>query len=67
MRSFTIHFSSVKIHSDHPTEAGMDPLAVNCLPRSQDLTRIKDWVNFTIAKELTEYHPDLKRFSGCTK
>ena len=47
--------------------SGMDPLAVNCLPREEDLARIKNWSRYAIAKELTEYHTALKRFSGVIK
>ena len=58
---------TVEIFSDEPTAAGMDPLAVNCLPREEDLARIKRWGCYVIAKELTEYHPNLKKFSGVIK
>ena len=45
----------------------MDPLTVNCLPREQDLARMKSWSRYVIAKELSQYHPNLKRFSGVIK
>ena len=45
----------------------MDPLTVNCLPREQDLARIKSWSRYVIAMELSQYHPNLKRFSGVIK
>ena len=45
----------------------MDPLTVNCLPREQDLARMKSWSRYVIAMELSQYHPNLKRFSGVIK
>ena len=50
-----------------PTAIGQNPTAIDCLPFEHDMAKIKAWCVFVIAKEITEYHQGLKKFSGVIK
>ena len=60
-------YQSVTNFSDEPTAEGQDPLLVNCLPRDEDLQKMKEWCLYTIGKELAELNAELKKFGGAIK
>ena len=43
-------------------DGNLDPRTVRVFPNKEDIARIKEWDQYVISMELSEYHPQLKRF-----